>query len=53
MKACKTKSFEKTQAVRLECMKGEKESRSKVEIRARSFHFKDTSSLSFLNIAYF
>lgn len=53
MKACKTQSFEKMQAVQLECMKGEKESRSKMKIRARSLHFKDTSLLSFLNIAYF
>lgn len=42
---------EKQQAVQVECMKGEREIRLKTEIRTRSFHFRDTTSLSFLNIA--
>lgn len=49
----KTQSLEKMQAAHLECLKDERERRPKVEVRARSFHFEDTISLSFLNIACF
>lgn len=44
---------EKQQAVQLECTKGERDLKLNMEIRTRSFCFKDTISLSFINLAYF